>query len=126
MNNSSASDRHLIFASAFLRSAAVGLSGVILALHITRLGFNALQIGATISLGLAGCAAGTWLVAYFADRKVRKASLIAVPLLMTGGGLAVAFTTQPVLLLAGPSLGLRNRQGEDSMPRLGLAHTNYR
>jgi len=70
-----ASDRRLIFTSAFLRSAAVGLSGVILALHIARLGFNPLQIGATISLGLAGCAAGTWLVAYFADHKGRRASL---------------------------------------------------
>jgi MFS family permease len=107
------SDRRLIFTSAFLRSASVGLSGVILALHIARLGFNAFQIGATISVGLAGCAAGTWLVAYFADHKGRKASLIAVSLLMAVGGLAVAFLTQPGILMAGAFFGMVNGMGRD-------------
>jgi len=108
-----ASDRRLIFTSAFLRSAAVGLSGVILALHIARLGFNPLQIGATISLGLAGCAAGTWLVAYFADHKGRRASLSAVSLLMAAGGLALAFLTQPGILMAGAFFGMVNGMGRD-------------
>ena len=107
------SDRRLIFASAFLRSAAVGLSGVILALHIARMGFNPLQIGATISLGLAGCAAGTWLVAYFADHKGRRASLIAVSLLMAGGGLAVAYLAEPGLLMAAAFFGMVNGMGRD-------------
>jgi len=106
-------DRRLIFASAFLRSAAVGLSGVILALHIARLGFNPFQIGAAISLGLAGCAAGTWLVAYFADHKGRKTSLIAVSLFMAAGGLVVALFTQPGVLMAGAFFGMLNGMGRD-------------
>lgn len=113
MSKTPASDRRLIFGSAFLRSAAVGLSGVILALHIARLGFNPIQIGATISLGLAGCAAGTWLVAYFADHKGRRASLIVVSFLMAGGGLAVAFLTQPGILMAGAFFGMVNGMGRD-------------
>jgi len=113
VSTASTSDRRLIFASAVLRSAAVGLSGVILALHIARLGFNPQTIGATISLGLAGCAAGTWLVAYFADHKGRRASLAAVSLLMAAGGLAVAFLTQPGILMAGAFFGMVNGMGRD-------------
>ncbi|HEU4436251.1 MAG TPA: MFS transporter [candidate division Zixibacteria bacterium] len=113
MPKTSVSDRRLIFASAFLRSAAVGLSGVILALHIARMGFNPLKIGATISLGLAGCAAGTWLVAYFADNKGRRSSLIAVSLLMAGGGLAVAYLAEPGLLMAAAFIGMVNGMGRD-------------
>lgn len=113
MSTTPASARRLIFASAFLRSAAVGLSGVILALYIARLGFNPLQIGAAISLGLAGTAAGTWLVAHFADHKGRRASLIATSLLMAVGGLSVAFLTQPGVLMAGAFFGMVNGMGRD-------------
>lgn len=112
-NVNSSRDRRLIFASAFLRSTAVGLSGVILALHISRLGFNPFQIGATISLGLAGCAAGTWLVAYFADHRGRRASLAAVSILMSAGGLSAAFLTEPGIFMAGAFLGMINGMGRD-------------
>ncbi len=113
MSKTPASNRRLIFASASLRSASVGLSGVILALHIARLGFNPLAIGATISVGLAGCAAGTWLVAYFADHKGRRASLAATSLLMAAGGLAVAFLIHPGVLMAGAFFGMVNGMGRD-------------
>ncbi len=113
MSQTPAFDRRLIFASAFLRSTAVGLSGVILALHIARLGFNPFQIGLTISLGLAGCAAATWSVAYFADHRGRRASLMAVSLLMAAGGLSVAFSTEPGILMAGAFFGMVNGMGRD-------------
>ena len=52
-------DRRVIFLAAGLRSSAVGLSGIILALHLSLLGFNTWSIGLAISLGLTGCAIGT-------------------------------------------------------------------
>lgn len=123
MDKHFSSDRRLIFASAFLRSSAVGLSGVILALHIARLGFNAVEIGATVSLGLAGCAAGTYLVAYFSDHLGRRVSLAAVSLLMAAGGLMVAFVTQPGILMAGAFFGMMNGMGRDRGAGLTLDQT---
>ncbi len=116
-------DRRLIFTSAFLRSAAVGLSGVVLALHIAHLGFNPFEIGATISLGLTGCAAGTWLVAFSADHRGRKTSLILLSLLMAFGGFAAAFFTKPGLFMAGAFLGMINGMGRDRGAGLTLDQT---
>jgi MFS family permease len=113
----------LIFASAFLRSTAVGLSGVILALHTAHLGFNPLEIGAVISLGLAGCAGATFLVALRGDHHGRKSGLILLALLMAAGGLAAAVFAQPGLFMAGAFLGMINGMGRDRGAGLTLDQT---
>ena len=103
----------MILASAGLRATAVGLSGVILALHLTALHFDAWWIGVAVSLGLAGCALGTVLVTAVADRLGRRWTLVTIALLMAGGGGALAFATRPALLLAGVLLGMVNGMGRD-------------
>jgi len=108
-----AADRRLIFFAAGLRSSAVGLSGIILAFHLSLLGLNAWSIGIAISLGLTGCAVGTAAVAYAADWLGRRATLIILALLMALGGLAFSWTTVPSALLASALLGMVNGMGRD-------------
>ena len=47
----------VIYAAAFLRSLGVGMTGVILAVYLARLGMSATWIGAIVASGLAGSAA---------------------------------------------------------------------
>ncbi|MBI3319678.1 MAG: MFS transporter [Candidatus Omnitrophica bacterium] len=107
------SDRRLIFVSATLRAVAVGLSGVILALSLSAQGLRAGAIGLAISLGLAGCAIGTGVVTFFADRLGRRASLVSLALLMAVGGLALALTSHWLVLMGSLLLGMVNGMGRD-------------
>ena len=54
---------------------AVGLSGVMFALHLVALGLNVWWIGLSISAGLTGCAIGTVAVTYLTDRVGRRTTL---------------------------------------------------
>lgn len=107
------SDRRLIFVAAGLRATAVGLGGVILALYLATLGWNVWTIGVAISLGLSGCAVGTWLVTLGADRLGRRTTLVTLALLMAAGGVMLAFTTVMPVVLAAVWLGMVNGMGRD-------------
>lgn len=106
-------DRFLIFASAGLRAVAVGLSGVVLALHLAAVGFGAGRIGFAVTLGMAGCAFATFVAAFVADRIGRRRTLGALALLMALGGAALAFSTHPSFLLVSAFLGMVNGMGRD-------------
>lgn len=106
-------DAFLIFASAGLRSAAVSLCGVILALYLAAVGFDAAAIGVAVSLGLAGCALGTFLVSFLADRAGRRRTLIVLAVLMAAGGVALAWVTNHGLLLVCAFVGMVNGMGRD-------------
>lgn len=106
-------DRWLIFASAGLRACAVGLSGIILALHLATIGFNAWSIGMAISLGLLGCALGTLVVTAVADRLGRRATLILLSVLMALGGLALAVSATASLVMVAALIGMVNGMGRD-------------
>lgn len=106
-------DRLLIFWTAGLRATAVGLSGVVLALHLAALGFNAGTVGLAISLGLAGCAVGTFVVTYGADRWGRRTTLGALALLMAGGGVALAWAGHPTVVMLSVFIGMLNGMGRD-------------
>jgi MFS family permease len=107
------SDRLLIFGSAGLRATAVGLSGVILTLHLAALGFNAAAVGLAVSLGLAGCAIGTFAVTYVADQWGRRATLIALAVLMAVGGAALAWMPHPQIIMLSLFVGMLNGLGRD-------------
>jgi len=107
------SDRYLIFGSAGLRATAVGLSGVILAIYLATLGLSASTIGLVVSLGLGGCAMGTLLVTYGADRLGRRATLVFLAILMFLGGVALAFSTHPPIVMVSILLGMVNGMGRD-------------
>lgn len=49
----------LIYAAAFLRSASIGLLGVVLAVYLSRIGFNPTAIGFVLAAGLVGSAVAT-------------------------------------------------------------------
>ena len=106
-------DRWFIFASAGLRAAAVSLSGVVLSLHLSSIGFDARAIGFTISLGMAGCAIGTFLAAAWADRFGRRSLLLLLALCMVLGGIVFAFSVRSVFLMATALLGMVNGMGRD-------------
>lgn len=106
-------NRLLIFASAGLRAIAVGLTGVILAMHLAAIGFHAAAIGLAVSLGLAGCAAGTLIVAYVSDHWGRRATAVGLAFLMGSGGLVFAFVQEPSFLILAAFFGMVNGMGRD-------------
>lgn len=106
-------DRFLIVGSAGLRASAVGLSGVVLALHLAALGFNAAAVGLAVSLGLAGCAVSTFAVTYVADRWGRRVTLVTLALLMAAGGGVLAWTHHPHVIMVSLFVGMLNGMGRD-------------
>jgi MFS family permease len=103
----------LIYAAAFLRSLGVGLTGVILGIYLSRIGFSATLIGVVIGSGLAGSALATLIVSFRADRLGRRRTLISLSLLMSLGGLGLALTTDLPGLLLLSFLGMLNGMGRD-------------
>jgi MFS family permease len=110
---SDSADSRLILAIAWLRACAIGISGVLFALYLVELHFSVQLIGVAISAGLAGCACGTLVVTYTADRLGRRATLLAQSLLMGAGGLCLSFSSDSILIWLGIFLGMVNSMGRD-------------
>ncbi|MBI4115420.1 MAG: MFS transporter [Candidatus Omnitrophica bacterium] len=107
------SDRWLIFGSAGLRAVAVGLSGVILALHFATVGLDASSIGFIVSLGLAGCACGTFAVTYLSEHWGRRTTLVILSFMMALGGILLVFVTRPSVIMVSAFFGMVNGMGRD-------------
>jgi len=110
-------DGNRLYAAAFLRALATGLSGVLLGLYLADVGLNSTQIGYAISAGLAGGAIAALITTIAGDRIGRRRMLMAVNLLGAGGGLLLAFTGAPWLLIATAFAGMVNGM-ETSYARL--------
>src|SRR4030095_623078 len=80
-------DAGLVYVAAFLRSSAVGLIGVVLAIALTEAGVSVAGTGAVIGAGLAGIAAMTLVVTIAADRLGRPGTLYCVSVLPRFGSL---------------------------------------
>jgi MFS family permease len=106
-------DRRRIYVAAFLRALATGMVGVLLGLHLARLGFSASAIGLTISAGLAGAVAALFMVTWWGDRLGRRRCLMALALLGAAGGTLVAFGGPLALVIAAAVLGMMNGMGRD-------------
>ena len=108
-------DRRLLYAAAFLRSLATALVGVLLGLHLARLGLSAGEIGLVVAAGLAGAAAAALLVTLRGDRLGRRRALAGLALLAAAGGVTLAFASRPAALaFAGIAfLGMVNGMGRD-------------
>ena len=118
----SAVDRRLIYTASTLRSVAVGITGVILSLYLSTLGSKVWFIGIVVSLGLAGCALGTFLVTWGAERWGRRRTLVALSLLMALGGFVMAVTTQKMLLALAALIGMVNGMGQDRGAAMTIEH----
>ncbi len=116
-------DRFLIFGTAGLRAMAVGLSGVILALYLASQGLQVGMIGLAISLGLAGCAFGTFVVTYTADRWGRRRTLVILTGLMALGGVLLIWTHRPFAIMAAAFVGMLNGMGRDRGAGLTIEQT---
>lgn len=106
-------DRRRIYAAAFLRALATGMAGVLLGLHLARLGFSAAAIGLTLSAGLVGAVAALFVVSWWGDRLGRRRCLLALSLLGAVGGVLVALGGTPATMLLAAGLGMVNGMGRD-------------
>lgn len=106
-------DARLIYTAGFLRSAAVSLVGVTLAIHLAEIGFTTTQIGLLIGVGLIGSSLATLVVSYRADAWGRRRMLIGICLLSAAGYLALAAFTSAVALMPLAFVGMLNGMGRD-------------
>jgi MFS family permease len=107
------SDRERLYLAAFVRAVATGLIGVLLGVYLGQIGLDTSTIGVIVSVGLAGAAAGTFLVTFLADRLGHRRVLLAVTLLSAAGGVALALSFHPLILGAAALLGMVNGMGRD-------------
>jgi MFS family permease len=113
-------DARLIYAAGFIRSATVSLAGVLLAIHLGRVGFSATTIGIVIGVGLAGASLVTIAVSVRGDRWGRKRVLMVVAVLTAIGYVAVATAADAAALFALAFIGLLNGMGRDRGPASAL------
>ncbi len=103
----------LIYGAAFLRSASIGLLGVVLAVYLSRTGFSATVIGFVLASGLVGSAVATGLTGRYGERLGRRRLLLAAALVSSGGGLGLAFVHTPAGLVPLAFLLMLNGMGTD-------------
>ncbi|HZU23440.1 MAG TPA: MFS transporter [Terriglobales bacterium] len=103
----------LIFISAFLRSASVGLLGVILAVYLARIGLSPSEIGFVLTAGLAGSAAATAAVSRYGEQFGRRRVLFAAAVVSACGGVALALVHSPAALIALAFACMLNGMGTD-------------
>jgi len=106
-------DRQLLYLAAFVRALATGFIGVLLGVYLGEIGLHAATIGVIVSAGLAGAAAGTFLVTFLGDRLGHRRVLLAVTLLSAAGGVALALSSHPLVLGTAALLGMVNGMGRD-------------
>ncbi len=103
----------LIYTAAFLRSASVGLLGVVLAVYLSRTGFSATAIGFVLAAGLAGSAAATAVTSRYGESFGRRRLLVAAALLSSLGGIGLAFIHSPSALIPLAFICMLNGMGTD-------------
>ena len=113
-------DLPLIYAAAFLRSAGVGMMGVLLGVYLARAGLSPSSIGVVIAAGLIGTTAATALMSWQGDRLGRRRILAALAILTALGGMALALTTRTPILIPLTVLGMINGTGTDRSAAFAL------
>lgn len=103
----------LLYSAAFLRSASVGLLGVVLAVYLSRAGFSATLIGFVLAAGLAGNAAATAAASRYGDRLGRRRILVVAGVVSSFGGLGLAFIHSAAVLIPLAFLCMLNGMGTD-------------
>jgi MFS family permease len=106
-------DRRLLYTTAFLRALTTGFIGVLLGVYLVEVGLDAATMGVVVSAGLAGAAAGTLIVTFLGDRVGHRRALLAIALLGTAGGVALALASAPLTLGVAAFLGMVNGMGRD-------------
>lgn len=106
-------DRILLYLAAFLRSLALGMMGVLLAIYLTKIEFTPSAIGIVVSLGLLGGAIAALIVTFLGDYLGRKRSLLCLALLTAAGGFVIAFVSDVFIISLAAFVGVLNGMGRD-------------
>jgi MFS family permease len=110
----------LIYAAAFVRSAGIGLLGVLAGVYLFRVGLDATRIGFVLAAGLAGGTLATAIMGYHGDRLGRRRALYCLSALASVGGLGLALVHQFGALLALAFVGMLNGMGTDRSASFAL------
>lgn len=110
----------LVCAAASVRSAAVSLVGVIIAIHLTQSGLTPAAAGLVIGAGVIGGAACTILAGLYSDRWGRRRTLVALGVVTGLGYVGVAVVDGVVALGAIAVVGMVNAMGRDRGPASAL------
>lgn len=103
----------LVYAAAFLRSASVGMLGVVLAVYLARIGFTASEIGFVLGAGLIGSAITTATVSRYGERVGRRRVLVGAAVVAACGGIALALAHSPAALITLAFACMLNGMGTD-------------
>jgi MFS family permease len=103
----------LVYAAAFLRSASVGMLGVVLAVYLARIGFAPGEIGFVLAAGLIGSAIATAAVSRYGERFGRRRVLVAAGVISASGGLALTLAHSPAALIGLAFACMLNGMGTD-------------
>ncbi|MGH9380460.1 MAG: MFS transporter [Thermoanaerobaculia bacterium] len=106
-------DRRLLLTGAAVRAAATSLIGVLLGVHLARLGFGSREIGWISGLGLAGVTLAALLVTMGADRWGRRRTLLVLTTTGVAGGAALLLSSSFWLLALAAFGGMVNAMGRD-------------
>ena len=106
-------DRRILYAAAFVRALAIGMTGVIAGLYLAQLGLSPAASGLVIGGGLAGAALATLVATLRADRIGRRRLLVALSLLGAAGGAVVAFGSSATVIAVAAVIGMLNGMGRD-------------
>jgi MFS family permease len=113
-------DAGLIVAARGVRAFAYGALAVVLGVALVAHGLALVQIGALITVSLAGDFCGTYLIALRADRWGRRRTLVALALVMAvTGAIFATVRAYPVLLLAA-FCGTLGTSGSETAPFLPI------
>jgi MFS family permease len=115
-------DGRLLFAARALRSFSFGWLSVILALYLAGRGLSATQIGAVFTATMVEDALLTMLLSAVAGRFGPARVMALTAPLIALGGLLLAASGRPWLLLTGAVLGTLSPNGQDAGPFSPLEH----
>ena len=111
--NLTTKDARLFFVTAFVRSAAAGLTGVAAAIVLGERGLTVAQSGYVIGAGLTGTAVATAIVTAAADRLGRRRTLAVLSVLSACGYAGLATVERFPYLAAVAFVGMVNAMGRD-------------
>ena len=98
-------DARLITAARGTRTCSQSFISVIIALHLAEMGFNLVQIGAILTVGIAGVSFFAFVVGLTSGTVGRRRLLVVFSLLAAASGLAMYFVETFILLMVIAFLG---------------------
>ncbi len=106
-------DRTILYSTACLRALATGMAGILIGIHLARLGFSAAAVGVVVGAGLAGCTTAALLATIGADHLGRRRVLVQLAILGAAGGAALVFTSNLTTIALASFAGMLNGMGRD-------------